>query len=70
MKQQNVSIYLRKANLEKYKELADIFGCPVSSMIAQVLQMTETINTLDNMIKLSREILAENKRKEEINGEI
>lgn len=58
MKKNNVMIYLKKANYDKYEELAKALNMPISSLLADFLQESTAIATLDEMIKMSRVILS------------
>ena len=55
MKEHNISIYLRKENYQKYKELTDIMEIPLSSFIAQQLQEVSTMATIDKLIVIARQ---------------
>lgn len=55
MKEQNISIYLRKENYEKYKKLTDIMNIPLSSFLAQSLQDANSMAVVDRMILLAQE---------------
>lgn len=66
MKENNLSIYLRKENFDIYKELADTMNIPLSSLIAQQLQDAtniETIKKLTLIAKQAKETLANGKQR-------
>lgn len=66
MKDNNISIYLRKETYTKYKQLTDIMEIPLSSFIAQTLQTPEQMKVIDNLIemaKLTKESQANGDRK-------
>lgn len=54
MKDNNISIYLRKDTYEKYKELTELLELPLSSFIAQMLQTPDQLKVIDDLIKLTK----------------